>query len=167
MTEHCIEIGVVLARKAHAGRWGGYAWSPHAVLPAAPEIAAWTALGARGGQEIFYAGAFELVLHRGATAHYRDNLNAQRPSVWVLIAPAEESCAVVGVTADPYEGEALTEGYGNVVDAVPMPESVAAEIASFVAAHRVEQSFFKRERERADADALGTAPAGARRGSSR
>jgi hypothetical protein len=167
MAEHRIEIGVILARRAHAGRWGGYAWAPHAVLPAAPELAAWTALGARGGQEIFYAGAFELALHPGATAHYRDNLNAQRPSVWVLIAPADESCAVVGVTADPYEGEAMTEGYGNVVDAVPMPDGVRAEIASFVAAHHVEQPFFKRERERVDTETLGTAPAGARRGSRR
>ena len=164
MGEHRIEIGVVVARKALAHPWAEEAWLPYAVLPAAPAVAPWTPLGARAGYTLFYAGACELALHSGATAHYRDNLGAGRPSLWVMLTPEGGACRVAAVTADPYEGEALTEGVANVVEAVPMPDDVRREIAAFVDAFHVERPFFKRERDHADADSLGTHPARTRRG---
>ena len=63
------------------------------------------------------------------------------------------------MTADPYEGEALIEGIGNIVEAVPMPSEIGARIAVFVDAFHVERPFFKREREHADRRALGHKPA--------
>ena len=56
--------------------------------------------------------------------------------------------------ADPAEGEAWTETGSDLVDVVPMPEAVRAAIDAFVAEHHVERPFYKRERDRADPEAL-------------
>ena len=42
----------------------------------------------------------------------------------------------------------------DLVDVVPMPQSVRAVIDVFVAEHHVERPFHKRERDRADPEAL-------------
>jgi hypothetical protein len=147
MPEQRIDIGVVTARRTLRSAWADHVWQAHAVLPAAPPLAPGTALG--GG--LFYAGPRELVIHGGATAHYRDNLNGGRPSLWIALTPVNAAtCHVSAVTADPYEGEALTEAIGAVVDQVPMPDPIRAEIAAFVAAFHIERPFLKRERDRAD-----------------
>lgn len=154
MAEHRSEIGVIVARKALTSRWADYAWVPHAVLPAAPEVAPGTPLGAAGSAALFYVGPAELVFHHGATAHYRDNLASARPSLWVSLRLVDDRCELARVTADPYEGEGLTEGIGSVVDAVPMPPELQNELAAFVAAFHVERPFFKRQRDRYDPDAV-------------
>jgi hypothetical protein len=59
------------------------------------------------------------------------------------------------VTADPAEGEAMTEAGNNLVDTVPMPLAVQQTLASFVSEHHVEHRFSKRERDRADPEKLG------------
>jgi hypothetical protein len=154
MPEQRIEIGVVIGRKALKSVWADYAWEACAVLPVAPPLAPGTPLG----RALFYAGPFEVTLHSGATAHYRDNLESGRPSLWVAITPLDAAaCRVTAVTADPYEGEALTEAFDSTVDAVAMPDPVRAAIAAFVAAFHVERPFFKRTRDRADLE-LGRRP---------
>ncbi len=52
------------------------------------------------------------------------------------------------MTADPAEGEAFTDAGGNLVEAVPMPASIAEIVERFVAEHRVERPFVKRRRDR-------------------
>jgi hypothetical protein len=64
------------------------------------------------------------------------------------------------VTADPTEGEGLTESATDLIETVPMPDSIQGAVRAFVAAHHVEQTFFKRKRNRADPDALGRRPGG-------
>jgi hypothetical protein len=167
MAEHRIEIGIVVAKKTLSDPWSGQAWLPHAALPAAPAIAAWTPLGSRDGITLFYAGAYELALHSGATAHYRDNLRTRQPMLWIALSSAADVCRAHAVTADPYEGEALTQGLDATVEAVPMPEAVRAEIAAFVDAFHVERPFIKRERDRANPEALGFRPVVERRRSRR
>ena len=63
--------------------------------------------------------------------------------------------AVAAVTADPAEGESLTETATDLVEQVPMPEAIQRIVAAFVAEHHVEQPFVKRKRDRADPEALG------------
>ena len=59
------------------------------------------------------------------------------------------------MTADPAEGEGLHRRTAiDLVEAVPMPESVRAIVEAFVAEHHVEQPFVKRKRDRADPEAL-------------
>lgn len=151
MAERDIDIGVIVARRRLRSPWADHAWMPHAVLPAIPSAVPWTPLGADGDDELFYAGPAVLTLHAAETAHYRDNLASGRPSLWVsLRLPDADACEIRSVTANPYEGEALTEGIGGIVEAVPMPTEIQARVAAFVAVFHVERPFIKRERDRAD-----------------
>lgn len=164
MVEHHFDIGVIVARRRLRSPWADHAWLPHAVLPAVPSAGRWTPLGDDGKDELFYAGPSVLTLHPAATAHYRDNLASGRPSLWVsLRLLGDGACEVAGVTADPYEGEALTEGIGATVEAVPMPKEIETRVAAFFEAFHVERPFVKRQRDRADPEALGrrTVPPGA------
>jgi hypothetical protein len=76
--------------------------------------------------------------------------------LWVALRPTgvEPPYDVIAVTADPAEGEALTEVGNDLVDVVPMPEAVREVVDAFVAEHHVERPFVKRKRDQADPQAL-------------
>ena len=149
-------VGVVVAKRKLKGPWADHAWLPRAVLPAVPAADPWARLGTDGDDELFYAGPAEVCLERGATAHYRDNLTAEQPSVWVSLRPAGGDEVEVGTaTVDPYEGEAMAEAIGDVVEAVAMPPEIQAKVAAFFEAFHVERPFIKRQRDRADPDGMG------------
>jgi hypothetical protein len=151
-----IPLGVLVERHKAASPWIDFVWQPAAVLPGEPETAPWTILSSEGDSTSFYAGACELELHRSQTAHYRDNLAAGAPSVWVVLRPTGDDppYRLLMVTADPAEGEGYTQAGDDLVDAVPMPPSLRATVEAFVAEHHVEQPVFKRKRDRADPQAL-------------
>lgn len=152
--ESRFDIGVIVARRRLKGPWASHAWLPVAALPAAPAAAPWTRLSEDEDGETFFAGAFELSLHPAETSHYRDNLLMEPPSLWILLRGDGDGCSVAAVTADPYEGEAMAEGNGEVVEAVPMPQELQAKVLAFVEAFHVERRFEKRKRDRADPEAL-------------
>lgn len=155
MPESHFDVGVVVVKRRLRGPWADHAWVPYAVLPDVPAAAPWTRLGHDGDDERFYAGRFTVSLHSSGTAHYRDNLDLDRPSLWVALRPiGGDEVEIAAVTADPYEGEALAEGIGEIVDQVPMPAEIRARIAAFVEAFHVEREFVKRKRDRADPEAL-------------
>ena len=155
MTQDRCEIGVVVAKRKLKSPWASHAWVPHAVLPAAPAAALGALLGADPDAELFYAGPFEVRLHPSETAHYRDNLASGRPSLWIALRPTEgEEYEIATVTADPYEGESLAEGIGEIVEPVPMPAEIQAIVAAFIEAYHRERPFLKRKRDRADPEAL-------------
>ena len=152
-----ISVGVVIERRKAKSAWVDYVWRAVAALPGLPDVHPWAAL--EGDAEImrFYLGAAELALHRSDVARYAENLAADRPALWVVLRPtsgAEWPYEVVTVTANPNEGEAFTESGSDMVEAVPMPEPVRVTIAAFVAEHPVEETYYKRERNRADPEAL-------------
>ena len=126
------------------------------MLPDEPEMAPWTIIREQEGMTLFYAGSATVDLYRSETERYRDNLASGAPSVWIVLTPSEGAWpyAVSAVTADPAEGEAFTEAGANLVEAVPMPEALHQAIENFVAEHHVETEFVKRERRRADPEAL-------------
>ena len=76
--------------------------------------------------------------------------------MWVALhaTGGEPPYAIATVTADPAEGEALTEPGQGVVEAVAMPDSVRDAIALFISRHHVDRVFEKRKRDRADPEAL-------------
>ena len=151
-------LGVLVERSKSASAWADYYWRPSGVLPGAPETPAWTKLEDNGERTVFYAGSAEVALYRTETANYRDNLAGGVPLLWVVLRPAEGDVpyALASVTADPSEGEAMTEAGVNLVDTVPMPPSVQETIAAFVAEHHVERELFvKRKRDRANPEAMG------------
>jgi hypothetical protein len=164
MAQDFFNVGVVVAKRRLTGPWATHAWLPVAALPAVPETRPWTLLTREGGDETYYAGAAEIALHASSTGHYRDNLSASRPSVWVVLRPVGDEAELVSATVDPYEGEALAESIGDVVEAVPMPPDVQRRVQGFVDAYHVEREFFKRRRDRANPEALARRGHAARKG---
>jgi Protein of unknown function (DUF3305) len=154
MAQDQFTIGVVVAKRPLKTPWASHAWLPKAALPAAPATEPWTPLGFDGQDEIFYAGPADVLLHPKATGHYRDNLSAATPSLWVVLRPIGDEVELVAVTVDPYEGEALAESIGDIVETVAMPLEIQAQLHAFIEAFHVEQTFFKRQRDRADPEAL-------------
>jgi hypothetical protein len=155
-----IPVGVVVERRKAASQWIDFLWRPVAVLPGEPEAKPWTVLREDAETTTFYAGAAVIELHRTETTNYRDNLASGSPGLWVVLRQtgSEPPYRVFTVTADPAEGEAMTEAGSDLVEQVAMPPSIGAMLEAFVAEHHVERPHFKRERNRADPEALARGP---------
>jgi hypothetical protein len=151
-----IPVGVVVERRKADSPWVDFIWRGIGVLPDEPEMTSWTIIREQEGTTLFYAGSATVDLYRSETGRYRDNLATGAPSIWIVLTPSEGTWpyAVSVVTADPAEGEAFTEAGANLVEAVPMPEMLHQAIENFIAEHHVETEFVKRERRRADPEAL-------------
>ncbi|MGF6308559.1 hypothetical protein ABIB82_002196 [Bradyrhizobium sp. i1.8.4] len=151
-----ISVGVVVERRRADSPWIDVVWRGVGVLPDEPEMTPWTVIREQDGVTLFYAGSATVDLYRSETDRYRDNLTSGAPSIWIVLSPAEGASPYLlsVVTADPAEGEAFTAAGANLVEAVPMPEVLRQAIEDFIAEHHVEKEFFKRERSRADPEAL-------------
>ena len=145
-----IPVGVVVERRKAKGPWQDFLYRPVSVLAGVPSAAPWTVIDCQQDITTFYAGDAVIELHRTETANYCDNLASGSPSLWVILRPstAETGVDLLRVTADPAEGEALTGAGNDLVGSVPMPHPIRVIVASFIAEHHVERSFFKRERDR-------------------
>ena len=150
-----IAVGVIVERIKAGSPWADDHWQPAAVLPGQPDMPLWALLSDETERKTFYAGPAEIELFRTETGNYRDNLAADS-SLWVVLRASggEPPYRVFAVTADPAEGEAFTEAGNDIVDTVPMPALVRERVAAFIATHHEEQTFSKRERKRADPQAL-------------
>jgi hypothetical protein len=155
-----IPVGVVVERRKAASHWIDFTWQAVAVLPGQPAAAPWTMLATEDDRTTFYAGPAEVALYRTEAAHYRDNLASAVPSLWVALRPTgvQPAYEIVAVTADPAEGESFTQVGDDLVEAVAMPSAVRELVEAFVAEHYVERVFMKRERDRADPQALARHP---------
>jgi len=151
-----IPIGVVVERRKAKSAWADVIWRPIAVLAGQPDAELWTPLSIDNNAATFYAGPAEIELYRAETENYRRNLASGAPSIWVALQATggELPYELAAVTADPAEGEALTEPGQAIVEALPMPEPVREAVADFVARYHVERAFEKRRRDRADPEAL-------------
>ena len=151
-----IPVGVLVERSKSASPWADFHWRPSGVLAGVPDTPPWTKLSDDGDRATFYAGATNVGLYRMETANYRDNLRLETPLLWIILRPVEGDppYELASVTADPAEGEAMTETGVNLVEAVAMPKPMQEMIATFVAEHHVEQIFVKRKRDRANPEAL-------------
>jgi hypothetical protein len=146
-----IAVGVIVERRRAKSPWLDFIWRPAAVLAGTPEAAPWTTLSEAQDTTLFYAGDAVIELYRTETANYRSNLASNAPSLWVIMRPnaSRNAYKLLAVTADPAEGEALTDAGSDLVEPVPMPAAIAEAINHFIAKHHVERPFFKRRRERA------------------
>lgn len=156
MAQEDFTVGIVVERRTLDNPWIDHVWLPSAVLPGAPAVAAWTVLAEQGGVRQVYAGPHQLSFFSVDTAHYRDNLATGSPKIWIALRPSdgEPPVNVIGVTADPAEGEAFTEAGEDIVEVVPMPPEIARRLAEFIEVHHVERDFYKRRRDQADPEAL-------------
>lgn len=156
-----IPVGVIIERRKAKSPWADFVWRPIAVLAGEPDAAPWTLLDADADRTTYYAGPAEVALYRSDCSNYRDNLATDAPKLWAVLRStgAEPPFAVVTVTADPSEGEALATNETDLVEALPTPAPICAVIAAFIAEHHVEDAAFsKRERERVDPEALARRP---------
>ena len=151
-----IPVGVIVERRRVNSPWADVIWRPVAVLSGLPDAAPWTPLATDGKTATFYAGAAEIELYRSEADNYRRNLASATPAIWVALQETggDPPHAVATVTADPAEGEGLTEPGQGIIEAVAMPEPLRQAIAGFVTEHYVEHVFTKRTRDRADPEAL-------------
>jgi hypothetical protein len=148
MAREAIMVGVVVERRVLKSMWADHAWMPVAVLPGVPAAAPWTVLEKTPDVTRYYAGEAELEFYTSDTATYRDNLATGEPLLWVALTESgsDPGVALKTVTADPAEGEALTEPGADIIETVPMPPEIRARLEAFVAKHHVEREFFKRKR---------------------
>jgi hypothetical protein len=155
-----IPVGVVVERSKAASRWADYIWRPIAVLAGQPGTPPWSRLTDDGQRATFYAGSAEIELHRTETSNYRDNLATGAPALWVVLRETgtDPPYGLFLVTADPAEGEAMTEAGNDIVEPVPMPNSIRELVAAFILEHHVEHVFVKRKRDRANPEAFGRKP---------
>ena len=113
-----IAVGVVVERRKAQSPWVDFIWKPITVLAGVPDASPWSKLSEAGDGVSFYAGAAEIELHRTETGNYRDNLGSGAPMLWVALrrTGVEPPYEIFAVTADPAEGESLTESGSDVVE---------------------------------------------------
>jgi hypothetical protein len=148
-----IVVGVVVERRKAGSPWLDFIWRPVSVLVGTPSAVSWTRISEEGDATTFYVGEATIELHRTETANYRQNLLSGMPALWVVLRPklansASPAFDIVTVTADPAEGEAMTDAGNDLVATVPMPAAIMETIDGFNAEHHVERSFSKRKRDR-------------------
>jgi hypothetical protein len=145
-----IPVGVVVERHPASSPWLEALWRPVSAFAGSATAAPWTIIRSDGEVTTFYAGATAVELFRTETANYRSNLASGAPLLWVILRPTAEEpkMSLVAVTADPAEGEALTGAGNDLVDTVPMAQSLCERIRAFIAEHDVERPMFKRQRVR-------------------
>jgi hypothetical protein len=157
-----IPVGVVVERLKAQSKWIDHIWRPANVLEGVPDMDAWTLLEGNSDRALFYAGKAEIGLYAGDAPHYRENLLTGYPKLWIILRPTgvEPPLELAMVTANPFEGEGLTESATDIVEPVPMPETMRNNLAAFVEQHYVHEPFFKRKRDKANPEALGQRPGG-------
>jgi hypothetical protein len=150
-----IAVGVVIERRKAKSPWLDFLWRPISVLVGTPSATPWTQIGQESDATTFYAGEAAIELHRTETANYRDNLASRTPALWIVLRSrlansSSSAFDILMVTADPSEGEALTDAGNDLVATVPMPASIIDTIDRFIAEHHVERPFNKRQRDRGE-----------------
>jgi len=90
-------------------------------LAVRPDAADWTPLAVKGETTTFYAGGAEIELYRTETDSYRRNLASAVPAVWVALheTDGDPPYTIASVTADPAEGEGLSEAGLGVIERLP------------------------------------------------
>lgn len=151
-----IAVGVVVEKRKATSPWADVLWRPIAVLIGEPAADPWTPLASEDDVTRYYAGTATIELHRSEAANYRRNLEGEAPAIWIALqrTGGDPPFTVAIVTADPAEGEALTEPNDGLVDTVPMPPPLREAIVAFVAQCPAEPGFVKRTRDRANPEAF-------------
>ncbi|WP_224005848.1 DUF3305 domain-containing protein [Aureimonas sp. SA4125] len=140
-------VGVVVERRPSSSPWATHAYRVAAIVPEAAGTADGHLLGEEDGVALLYAGSADVEFHRVETGNYRDNLASGEAMLWVTLSIEDTGVRLLSVTADPAEGEAMTEAGNLMVDVAPMPAEIAQRLADFIKTHHVERVFKKRKRE--------------------
>ena len=152
-----LKVGVVLAREDIDHAWQDHRWRPLEVLLGQPELSDGELIKQGEGFAHYFAGSHEVELHRKETSAYIVNLENETPAVYVVISDAEDDSAVVPydvrlVTVSPFEAQDFLDSGEDIVEAIPMTQSMIAWLERFIAEHHEEETFIKRQRDRVRLD---------------
>ena len=145
-------VGVEVERRPARNKWQDHVWRAVALTLGTRDLADWSVLSEHAGVTRFFAGSGEIVAHSSDTKVYKDNLEAPRPSVYVVLrrGGAPSGWRLYLVTVDPSEAHAHADVGEDRVEALPMPGPVGDWLRPFVARHHVERPEWKRQRDRSD-----------------
>jgi hypothetical protein len=145
-----LPVGVIVERRKARNPWDDYIWRAVAIVPGAAAQAPWSVVREEPDATQYFAGTFTLELHPRETALYRENLMGRMPSAYVVLlrdGKAEPHGLVVRhVTVSPGDAQAYMDAV-SAVEAVPMPDVVAAWLEDYIAAFHRDEVFRKRQRK--------------------
>ena len=153
-----LKVGAVVRRTPGVTRWARDVWKPVAVIPGAPD-AFWKELVRDGEVVDYHAGTVTMELFRADVESYLVSLNMAVPSVWIIMDRDESNRSPSGwfvstITASAFEAQDSLDSGESFVEAVPIPESLAAWIDEFIQMHYIEEPFKKRRRKELDVDGV-------------
>ncbi len=153
-----LKVGAVVRRSPGVTRWVSEIWKPVAVIPGAPE-AFWKEMVREGEVVDYHAGTVTMELFRADVEGYLVSLNMAVPSVWIILdrdvtSQSPSGLVVSTVTASAHEALDALDSGESIVEAVPIPESLAAWIKEFIDMHYIEEPFKKRRRNEVRIDGV-------------
>jgi hypothetical protein len=153
-----LKVGAVVRRSPGVTRWAKVIWKPVAVIPGAPE-AFWKEMVREGDVVDYHAGTATMELFRADVEGYLVSLNMAAPSVWIILdkdvtSQSPSGWVVSTVTASAHEALDALDSGESIVEAVPIPESLAAWIKEFIDMHYIEEPFKKRRRDEVRVDGV-------------
>jgi len=153
-----LRVGAVVRRSPGVTRWAKVIWKPVAVIPGAPE-AFWKEMVRDGDVVDYHAGTVTMELFRADVEGYLVSLNMAAPSVWIILdkdvtSQSPSGWVVSTVTASAHEALDALDSGESIVEAVPIPESLAAWIKEFIDMHYIEEPFKKRRRDEVRVDGV-------------
>lgn len=151
-------LGIVAERRHIDHPWPTERWTVVTALAGEPEVAPWTVLAEGGDWTRYYAGAATVALFPSEAQNYKHNLDGPSPALYVILRRSRQppGMALLLVTVDPGEIDAHSDSGDDLIEAVPLPPTVAAWMRAFIDRHYVPRPFHKRQRDRADPEALAT-----------
>lgn len=147
MQDDTLRVGVLIEKRRSMSPWADFSW--HVIgSDTNPPVETWTEIR-RTEQGMTYLACADVELHKSDTPSYSENLNSGAPKLWVVLQPKDDDaeCELVLVTADPAEGEAMTQNGDLLVETVAMPDTMRLWLEAFVREHHVERTFYKRKRD--------------------
>lgn len=153
-----LKVGAVVRRTPGVTRWARDIWKPVAVIPGAPD-AFWKEMVREGEVVDYHAATVSMELFRADVEGYLVSLNMAVPSVWIIMdkdvtAQSPSGWVVSTVTASAHEALDALDSGESIVEAVPIPESLAAWIKEFIDMHYIEEPFKKRRRDEVRVDGV-------------
>lgn len=149
MEAEIAHVNVLIEKRRSTSPWAEFSWHVIEVVAGAPPQSHWTEIRKDDHASTYLTGTEDIAAHKSDTSGYRDNLNSGAPKLWVVLRPTDEDpgCELALITADPGEGEAMTQNGDLFVETVAMPEAVRLWLTDFTQKHHIERPFTKRRRD--------------------
>ncbi|MEX0923201.1 MAG: DUF3305 domain-containing protein [Rhodovibrionaceae bacterium] len=156
--QEILPLGIVIERREIDNRWQKHVWRGVAVLPGAAELDSrgpWKELarGEEGGKGWvrYHAGTLPLSLFRKETEGYKVSMSQQPPRVFIVLrsgldCDCEHDVVAVAATVSPYEAQDFLDSGSDIVEALPMPPTLAGFVQDYIDRHHSEEPFIKRQR---------------------